>query len=377
LIDAERDSELWGKQYQRKLADVNTLQSEITKDITDNLKLKLNSAQRNLLAQSPTQNSEAYQLYLQGRFYWNRRTAGGANKAIDYFQQAIEKDPSFALAYTGLADSYFSLARNSAALSPKEAGAKARQSAEKAVDLDPSLAEAHASLALVRLMFDWDFAGADREFQRAIELNPVYTYARTWRSDLLYDTGRYEDSIAEVRKAVDLEPFIPVHRYNLGSALLFAKRYAESEAELRKILDMDPNFYLAHYGLAEVLVARQKPAESVAEMEGLVKFMPESSYFRGFLGYTFAKAGRAEEARRILGELIEEAKTKYVSWMGIAYIYAGLGEANHSFAALELAYQQGDTRMVALRARADLVPLWKSDPRFADLLKRIGLPPLN
>jgi eukaryotic-like serine/threonine-protein kinase len=377
LIDAEHDRVLWGKQYERKPADVNGLQSEITQDITENLRLKLSSAQRTLIAQRPTENSEAYQLYLQGRFYWNRRTAGGVNKAIDYFQQAIEKDPSFALAYSGLADSYFSLARNSAALSPKEAGAKARQSAEKSVELDPSLAEAHASLALVHLIFGWDFAGADRELQRALELNPAYTYARTWRSDVLYDTGRYEDSIAQVRKAVDLEPFIPVHRYNLGFAVLFAKRYAESEGEFRKILEMDPNFHLAHYGLAEVLVAQQKPAESVAEMEKVVKSMPESSYFRGFLGYTLAKAGRPEEARKLLGALIEEAKTKYVSWLGIAYIYAGLGEMDHSFAALELAYQQGDTRMDSLRARGDLNALWKADPRFADLLKKIGLPPLN
>jgi len=377
LIDAEHDRELWGKQYQRKLANMSTLQSEITSDILQNLKLKLSRAQRNLVAQSPTQNSEAYQLYLQGRFYWNRRTAGGVNQAIDYFQHAIQKDPNFALAYSGLADSYFSLARNSAALSPKEAGAKARQCAEKAVDLDTSLAEAHASLALVHLVFDWDFTDADREFQRAIELNPFYSYARTWHSDFLYDTGRYEDSIAQVRKAVSLEPFIPVHRYNLGFALLFARRYSESEGEFRKILDMDPNFYLAHYGLAEVLGAQQKPAESVAEMEKAVKFMPESSYFRGFLGYTLAKAGRTEDARRILGELIEESRTKYVSWFGIAYIYAGLGEMDHSFAALELAYQQGDTRMDSLRARADLNALWKADPRFAVLLKKIGLPPLN
>jgi serine/threonine protein kinase/Tfp pilus assembly protein PilF len=377
LIDAEHDRQIWGKQYQRKLSDVTSLEPDITRDITENLKLKLSGAQQNLVAQRPTQNSEAYQLYLQGRFYWNRRTAGGVNKAIDYFQQAIAKDPNYALAYSGLADSYFSLARNTAVLSPKEAGAKARQAAEKAIELDPSLVEAHASLANVLQSFDWDFVGAEREFQRAIEISPAYPYSHIWYSELLYATGRYEESIQENRKAVAVEPFTPVLRYNLASSLMFAKRFAESEKEFRKILDLDPNFYLAHYGLASVLGLQRNFGEAVTEMEKTVNSAPESSYFRGFLGYSLAKADRIEEARKILSELTEEAKTKYVSWLGIAYIYAGLGEKDHSFTALELAYQQGESRMDAIRARGDLESIWRNDPRFAELLKKIGLPPLN
>jgi serine/threonine protein kinase/Tfp pilus assembly protein PilF len=377
LIDAEHDRQIWGKQYQRKLSDANSLQSDITQDITENLKLKLNNAQRNLISQRPTQNSEAYQLYLQGRFYWNRRTASAVNNAIDYFQQAIAKDPNYALAYSGLADSYFSLTRNTGVLSPKEAGAKARQAAEKAMELDPSLAEAHTSLANTFLVFEWDFAGAEREFKRAIEINPAYPYAHIWNSELLYATGRYDEAVQENRKALALEPFTPVVRYNLAISLMFAKRFAESEKEFRKILDMDPNFPLAHFGLAYVLGQQQNLGEALAEIEKAVNFIPESSYFRGFLGYTLAKAGKTEESRKILGELIEEAKTKYVSWLGISDIYKGLGEKDHAFAALELAYQQGDTRMVGTRARADLDSFWKNDPRFAELLKKIGLPPLN
>jgi serine/threonine protein kinase/Tfp pilus assembly protein PilF len=377
LIDAENDRELWGKQYQGKLTDVSALQSQITQDITENLKLKLNNAQRNLLAQRPTQNSEAYQLYLQGRFYWNRRTAGGVTKAIDYFEQAVSKDPNFALAYSGLADSYFSLARNTAVLSPKEAGAKARQAAEKAIELDPSSVEAHTSLANTLLIFDWDFAGAEREFNRAIEINPTYPYAHIWFSELLYDTGRYEESVQENQKALALEPFTPVVRYNLASSLMFARRFAESEKEFRKILDMDPNFHLAHFGLANVLGCQHNLEEALAEAEKTVNAIPESSFYRGFLGYSLAKAGRTEEARKILRDLTEEAKTKYVSWLGIAYIYQGLGEKDHTFAALELAYQQGDSRMVTVRARADLDSFWKNDPRFGELLKKVGLLPLN
>jgi len=377
LIDAEHDRQIWGKQYQRKMSDVTTLEPDITRDIVENLKLKLSSAEQNLIAQRPNQNPEAYQLYLQGRFYWNRRTAGGVGKAIEYFQQAIVKDPNYALAYSGLADCYYSLARNTAVLSPKEAGAKARQAAEKALEIDPSLGEAHASMGLVFLIFEWDFANADREFHRAIELDPSYPAVHSWYSELLSATGRYSEAIPEARKAVDLEPFTPILRYQLAFDLIFAGNLNDSEQEFRKVLELDPSFALAHYGLAEISVLRSRFDEAVAEMEKTIHSYPESSYYRGYLGYTLAKAGRSEDARKILGELTEEAKTKYVSWLGIAYIYSGLSEKDHSFAALELAYQQGETRMDTLRARADLAPFWKSDPRFTDLLRKIGLPPLN
>jgi TolB-like protein/Tfp pilus assembly protein PilF len=377
LVDAEHDRHMWGKQYQRKLADVNSLQSDITRDITENLQMKLTGAQQNLMAQRATQNSEAYQLYLLGRFYWNRRTAGGVNKAIDFFEQAIAKDPNYALAYSGLADSYFSLARNSAVLSPKEAGAKARQAAEKAVELDPSLAEAHASLAIVLLMFDWDFAGAEREFRRAIDHNPSYVYAHQWYAELLAFTGRNEESILQNRQAVELDPFGPIPRINLGLSYGMAGRYADADQELRKVLDMEPGYPIARYGHAQLLIRENKFDEAITEMEYAVHAIPESSYYRGYLGYALAKAGRTEEARKILGDLIEEAKTKYVSWLGIANIYSGLGEKDHAFAALELAYQQGDTHINEIRVRTDFVSYWKNDPRFADLLKKVGLPPLN
>jgi Tfp pilus assembly protein PilF len=298
------------------------------------------------------------------------------SKAIDYFQQAIQKDPNFALAYCGLADSYFSLARNTAALSPKEAGAKARQAAEKAVDIDPSLAEAHASLGNVLLVFEWDFPAAEREFRRAINLNPSYPYAHQWYAELLSSTGRYEEAIQQNQKAVELEPG-SIHRLNLGLSYMLAGRYADAEQEFRKTLDMEPGYAIAHYSHAHLLVRENKFNEAVAEMEFAVHATPESSYYRAYLGYTLAKAGRTEEARKILGELIEEAKTKYVSWLGIADIYSGLGEKDHAFAALELAYQQGDTRMDTIRIRSGLEPSWTDDPRFANLLKKVGLPPLN
>jgi serine/threonine protein kinase/Tfp pilus assembly protein PilF len=377
LIDAQQDRQIWGKQYQRKLGDLNTLQAEITQDISDNLKLKLSSSERNLLAQRPAENSEAYQLYLQGRFYWNRRTAGGANKAIEYFEQAIAKDPNYALAYSGLADSYYSLARNTTALSPKEAGAKARQAAEKAVELDPASCEAHASMGLILMTFQWDFANAERELRRAIELNSGYPYAHAWYAEALWDFGHYPEAVVEARKAVDLEPFTAVVRYQYAYTLVFSDHRAEAEREYRKILEQDPTFAMAHYGLAEICILEKRYDESVSEIEKTVGAYPESSYYHGFQGYALAMAGRSEEARKILESLIEESKTKYVSWLGIASIYLGLEEIDHSFAALELAYQQGESRLDTFRVRADLNPKWKADPRCAELLKKIGLPPLN
>ncbi len=377
LVDAEHDRQMWGKQYQRKLSGVDTLQSEIAHDITDYLKMNLSGAQKSRMAQRSTENSEAYQLYLQGRYYWNRRTAMGTSKSIDYFQQAIAKDPNFALAYSGLADSYISLARNSATLSPKEGAAKTRQAAEKAIELDPSLGEAHASLAMDLMVFDWDFASADREFKRAIELNPTYPYAHNWYSELLYSTGRSEDSVVEARKSVELEPFTPILRHNLGLALMYVNQYGEAEKEFNKVIEMDPNFPLVRYGLAEVLIHQGKLEQAVSEMEKMARYYSESSFYRAVLGYTLARAGKIEEARKILGELTEEANSKYVSWLGIAYIYVGLNEEDHSITALELAYQQGDSRMNTIRARSVSVPAWRADPRFSDFLKRMGLPPLE
>jgi tetratricopeptide (TPR) repeat protein len=299
------------------------------------------------------------------------------NKAIDYFQQAIAKDPDYALAYSGLVGSYFSLARNSATLSPKEAGAKARQAAERALELDPTLGEAHAAMGLVLLVFEWNFSGAERELQRAIDLNPSYPYAHQWYAELLWATGRYDQALKEIRKALELEPFTPILNVNLGMTLVFGKHISEAEQVYRKTLDMDPNFPIAHNAYSQVLILQKKFDEAVIESEKAIQFIPESSYYRGYLGYACARAGKTERARKILAELTEEARTKYVSWLGIANIYVGLGEKDHAFAALELAYQQGDTRMDAIRARADVDSYWTDDPRFAMLLKKIGLPPLN
>jgi Tfp pilus assembly protein PilF len=377
LVDAEHDRQIWGKQYQRKLTDVDTLQSEITHDITEHWKMNLSGAQKLRIAQRSTENSEAYQLYLQGRFDWNKRTSVGVNRAMEYFQRAIARDPNFAPAFAGLADCYWALTRNGGTVSPREAGANAFRAAQKALDLDPSLPEAHASMGLVLLIFQWDFQGSEREFQHALQLNPGNPHAHQWYGELLYATGHYEEAVRELRKAVDLEPFSTIFTMNLGAALMHAKHFRESEQQFRKALEMDPTFPVTGYGLSEQLLLQNRNEEALKAIERVSASMPESSYYRGEVAAVYARVGRAQEARKILADLTEEANTKYVSWLGIADIYIALGEKDHAFAALELAYQQGDSRPDRLRARGDLGFPWSSDPRFADLLKRIGLPPLN
>jgi Tfp pilus assembly protein PilF len=227
------------------------------------------------------------------------------------------------------------------------------------------------------MVFEWDFAAAEREFKRAIELDPYYPFAHQWYGELLTGLGRYEESLAEARKAAALEPYTIIFQGNLGQALMYAGHLSEAEAQFHKALELDPNFPVAHVTHSQLLMRENKYDEAVSEMEKVVRSLPESSYYRGYLGYALAKAGKSDEARKILSDLTEEAKTKYVSWLGIAYIYEGLDEKDHAFAAIELAYQQGDSHLDGLRARADSDPFWKSDPRFADLLKRVGLPPLT
>src|SRR5579864_9522597 len=231
-------------------------------------------------------------------------------------------------------------------------------------------------MGLVLLVFDWDFPNAERQLRQAIELNPSYSLAHHVYGEYLWCVGKVDDSIRESQLALDLQPFQSLSRYNLGFSLMFAQRYAASESEFRKIINMDSSFPLAHFGLGMLLGVEHKPEEAAAEMEKAVRASPESSYYRGLLACYLAQSGKTEEARKILGELIEESRQKYVSWLGIAYIYAGLGEKDHDFAALELAYQQGDTRLDSFRSHAELEDFWKSDSRSQDFIKRMGLPPL-
>jgi len=376
FVDAEHDRVMWSKQYQWRLADVPNIQTQITQDITENLKMNLSGAEKSRMAQRPTENGEAYQLYLRGRFYWNKRTAEGVNKATGYFQQAIDRDPNYALAYAGLADCYFVTFFNNFTISQAESAAKSRAAATKALDLDPSFAETHVSMGQVLEIFDWDFAGAEREFRRALAINPGYATGLQWYAELLEDMARYDEALAMIRRAQEADPFSLIINAVHGQILSRSGRTKEAVAQFQKTLDLERNFPLGHFLFGLALVRDGKNEEAVKEFEQAVQSSPESPVYRSMLAYACAQTGRIEEARKILGDVIQEAKSDRTSWQDVAGIYAALGEKDHAFAALEMAFQRRDSRMTMLLDHEALVSL-RSDPRFSDLVRRVGLPQHN
>ena len=372
FVDAEHDRVMWSKQYQWKLADVPGIQTQIIEDIAENLKMNLSGAQKSRLAQRTTENGEAYQLYLRGRFYWNKRTADGVNKAMGYFQQAIDRDSNYALAYAGLADCYYVTFFNNFTISQAESAAKSRAATTKALELDPSLAESHVSMGQVLENFDWDFAGAEREFRRALVINPGYATGLQWYAELLENLGRYDESLAIIRRAQEADPFSLIINAVHGQILSRSGRTKEAIAQFQKTLDLEHNFPLGHFLFGLTLVHDGKNEQAVKELEQAVEFSRESSVYRSMLAYVYAQTGRIEEARKILGEVIQEAKSDRASWMDVAGIYAALGEQDHAFAALEMAFQRRDSRMTMLLNHEALMPL-RGDPRFSDLVRRVGL----
>jgi len=376
FVDAEHDRVMWSKQYQWKLADVPNIQTQITQDITENLKMNLSGAEKSRLAQRPAENGEAYQLYLHGRFYWNKRTAEGVNKAMGYFQQAIDRDPNYALAYAGLADCYFVTFFNNFTISQAESAAKSRAAAAKALELDPSLAETHVSMGQVLEIFDWDFAGAEREFRRALAIDQGYAIGLQWYAELLENMARYDEALAMIRRAQEADPFSLVINAVHGQILSRSGRTKEAVAQFQKTLDLERNFSLGHFLFGLALVRDGKNEEAAKEFEQAVQSSPESPVYRSMLAYVYAQTGRIEEARKILGDVIHEAKSDRASWQDVAGIYAGLGEKDHAFAALEMASQRHDSRMTMLLDHEALIPL-RGDPRFTDLLHRVGLPQHN
>ena len=376
FVDAEHDRVLWSKQYHWKLVEVPNIQTEITQDITENLKLNLSGVQKSRLAQRPTENGEAYQLYLRGRFYWNKRTADAVNKAMGYFQQAIDRDPNYALAYAGLADCYYVTFFNNFTIPQAESAAKSRVAASKALDLDPLLAETHVSMAQVLEIFDWDFAGAEREFRRALAINPGYAIGLQRYAELLENLARYDEALAMIQRAQEADPFSLIINAVHGQILSRSGRTKEATAQFQKTLDLERNFPLGHYLFGLALVHDGKNEEAVKEFEQAVQSSPESSIYQSMLAFVYAQNGRIEEARKILGDVIGEAQGDRASWQDVAGIYAALGEKDHALVALEMAFQRRDSRMTMLLNHEALMPL-RSDPRFSALVRRAGLPEHN
>ncbi len=373
LMDVANGSQLWGGQYNRKAADVFALQEDLSKEISEKLRLRLTGEEKQRLTKRYTENAEAYQLYLKGRYYWNKRTEEGLQKAVEYFQQAVDKDPAYALAYAGLADSYNLLA-NWNWLPPREAMPKAKAAALKALEIDDRLAEAHASLGFASFTYDLDWPAAGQHFERALALNAAYPTAHQWYSHYLGTLGRSDEGRAEAKRALDLDPVSPIMNFNMAQQLYWARQFDQAIEECRKMLEMDPAFPPAHWLLGLTYAAKGMYRESLGEYEKLSALSRGSPLALGYLGYALARSGERTQALRVLGRLRALSKQRYVSSLSFALVYAGLGEKDQAFVWLEKAYEERSSPLYMLKVDPKWDPL-RSDPRFNDLLRRIGLPP--
>jgi len=372
LVDVRDNHVIWGQHYNRKMTDLLQTQEEIAREISENLKIRLTGKDQQKFAKHETQNTEAYRLYLQGRYYWNKRTADGFRKAIEFFQQALQRDPNYALAYAGLADTYSSLGSYHV-IPSSEAAPKGEAAAKRAVELDETLAEGHNSLA--SMLFDrFDFEGAEREFRRAIELNPSYSTAHHWYGLYLAVMGRADASIAELKTARELDPFSPIINANYGFVYYQAGRYAEAIEQLRKTLELDVNFPAAHEYLGQALLETGHYSEAIAELEKDVALSPGDAAVKAELGYGYGRAKRKQDALRVLAELMAASQKSYVSPYDIAIVYLGLDQRDDAFRWLEKAYQEHSVRLWNLKVHPRFAAV-RSDPRFQDLSRRVGFGP--
>jgi len=371
LIHAATDTHLWAETYDRKLTDVFAVESEIAKAIAERLKAKLTGTAEHVLASRPTENPEAHQLYMKGRYFWNKRTTENLKKAIDYFEQAIGKDPAYALAYSGLADVHEVLPYY-AATPPKDDAQNALAAARKAVELDQSLAEAHTSLANA-LVLNLQFSASVPEFQRAIELNPNYATAHHWYGEELQNEGQFDKAVAELERAHELDPLSLVINSVLGSTLATAGRNDEAIEQLRKTIEMDPTFDLTHWFLGQVFENKGRLAEAIAQYEKATQLNPDPAV-QASLARAYALAGRKENAHKILESLTTESRQRYIPAYSLAIIHLSLGEKEEALRLLEKSYEDRapfDTGVFgSIKIDRRLDPL-RGDPRFQALVQKV------
>ncbi len=371
LIEASTDKHLWSQSYEGELRDTLALQNRVASAIADQIRISLTPQEKAALKNIRVVNPEAYESYLKGRYFWNKRTADGLKAALAYFNQAIEEDPKYAQAYSGLADTYALLGDwQYAVMTPKEAFPKAKAAAIKALELDSTLGEAHNSLAFVQDGFDWDFDSAGKEFQRAIELNPGYATAHHWYAWHLGLLGRFDEAIAEMKKAQNLDPLSLIINADLAELLVLAHHYDESIAQSRKTVEMDPNFAFAHNQLAQAYLQEHIYDEAVTELKKAVQLSGDSPTCIANLARAYVASGRRSEAEKLLGDLKKRSNAAYSNAPEIAIVYVSLGDTDQAMNWLEKGYEERFNPGVLLRPGFD--PL-RSDSRFQNLLRRIGL----
>jgi len=370
LINALTDAHLWADIYDRKLTDIFAVESEIAKTVADTLRIKLTGAQARAITARPTENDAAHELYLKGRYFWFKRTGEDLKKAADYFQQAIDADPNYALAYVGLADA-FVLTPAYGGQSPQECYPKAKAAARKAIELNDDLAEAHASYGKVLWNHDFDFEQSLLEFERAIKLNPNYATAHHWYGNSpLASLGRFDEAIAEMKKAVELDPLSLIYNTDLGVTLILARRYDQGIERLRRVLELDRNFYYAHYNLGLALELKGDLHGAIAAYQK-ARELSDDPVPAAYLGHAYGVAGRKDEALQILNELGEAAKHRYVPNPAFALVELGLGNKEKALDWLEKSYEARESRFIAyIKVDPFLDPL-RGDPRFEALVQKV------
>jgi DNA-binding winged helix-turn-helix (wHTH) protein/TolB-like protein len=372
LVRVLDGASIWASQFDEKITDIFRVQDSISERVAGVLALKLTGEEKKRLSESYTDNTESYQLYLLGRYHVNRLTDDGFLKSVAYFQQAIEKDPNFALAHAGLAGAYNALGGFNV-LPPKEVYPKARSAALTALNLDHQLGQAHTELAMVNLTFDWDWAGAEKEFKRAIEINPGDSDAHYFYSYYLAFMGQFDSAISEIRVAQELDPVSLVKLTGLAQVLIIARRYDDGLEQCRRALDMDPKLGFAHWllGLAYTYKGSYEPA--ILALQKSIPLSADSPDEPASLAHAFALSGRKTEARKILEELKQQAKRKYISPGTIADLCFLLGDEDQAFTLFDRAYEERDNMVILLKVDPMFDPL-RSDPRFTNLVRRVGFP---
>jgi serine/threonine protein kinase/Tfp pilus assembly protein PilF len=373
LVHVADGTQLWGEHYNRKLGDIFAVQEEISKQISEKLQMRLSGEEEKRLTKRHTENPRAYQLYLQGRYHWNKRDKQGAEKGIEFFQRAIEVDPNYALAYAGLADSYIILGFHGL-LPPNEVMPKAKQAAEKALQIDDSLAEARISLAYVTEAYDWDWPRAEREYKHAIRLNSNYATAHHWYGEYLALVGRFDEAIAELQKAKEIDESLSlIINAAVGLVLYLARQYDRAIEEHLRTLELDPNFAHTRFCLGLAYLQKSMFDEAIAELQASLAIFEDNPRAAAVLAYAYAISGKRSEAQALFDDLKDRSLRQYIAPYLISLICTGLGDHDQAFAWLEKGCDERDLGLVWLKVEP-LADSLRSDPRFEKLLRRVGFP---
>jgi tetratricopeptide (TPR) repeat protein len=371
LIDVALDKVVWSQQYNRKQTDLVTLQTDVARDVSNRLKPKMSGADEAKVMKTYTANPEAYQLYLKGKFYWNMRTGDSLKQAAELYRQAIEKDPNYALAYSGLAETYVLFSSYDVAPA-NDSMPQAKAAALRALEIDDSLAEAHTALGFYLSNYEWDRDGSEKEYRRAIELKPNYATTHHWLgADLVY-LKRFDDSLLELRRAEELDPLSPIIGTNLGDTLVFARRYDEAIAQYERTIVRNPTFSYVHRALGWAYGLKGMYPDAIAETRTSLK-LNNGSAGKGYLGLWLAKSGKRDEALKLLDELKQQSARGYVQNYNFALVYIGLGDKEEALNYLEK-HMSAHAETANQYAVAPELDELRSEPRFKEMLKRMKLP---